>query len=602
MNVYFNEYNLKMGDLSYLPLVSGLLQAYAEQLEFIRGNYKFMPFIYSIDSLDNILEKYVEAPHVAAFSLSMWNEQLNIQVAKRIKYLYPRCLIVFGGPQVPHYPEEFMKKYPFVDICVRAEGEIAFTEILGRFNGGWSFYEIPEITWRHRGGKIISNAEERKFSRDLDLFPSPYLEGHFDELVKEGSFQAIIETNRGCPFHCTFCYWGRGGLSRKYKYHGLDRVYGELDWCADNRIKYVFNADSNFGMNKRDEEIAQYLVDLKLRTGYPDKFRTCYGKNTDEKIFRIGSLFHKHNLEKGITLARQSNDEDVLKNIKRGNISMDTYRNLQEKFNKEDIPIYSELILGLPGETTESWKRGIEELLEAGLKNQLYVYMCQVYPNTDLGDEDYQKEFGVVTKSIELNEMHTTIKDGSWIKEYEDVVIGLDSMTTDEWKEMAKLSWLVMLMHSLKLGFFIMNWLHEEYGVKHIELLEYLIKSDRKKSFITLFNFFDDKLQSILEGHGRGCVIDNCGGIYWDVEEAAFISLMEDKRGFYQDFLDLTYTFLYSKKIKYDNKKLLKIFNYQMDRIPTRANFDMSLEKFAKKSILWGRKSGTMLLPEKVSA
>src|SRR3990167_9400177 len=127
-------------------------------------------------------------------------------------------------------------------------------------------------------------------------------------------------------------------------------------------------------MNKRDGEIADFLVALKTRTGFPDKFRTCYGKNTDDKIFQIGSLFHRHKLEKGITLARQSNDATVLKNIKRGNISMETYKNLQERFNSENIPIYSELILGLPGETVESWRRGIDELLRAGLKNQLFMY------------------------------------------------------------------------------------------------------------------------------------------------------------------------------------------------------------------------------------
>ena len=240
-----------MGDTSYLPLVSGLLRAYAEQFPPLVEAYNFQPFIYEVDSFSNIIHKYEKDPHVAAFSLSMWNERLSLNIAAAVKTEWPKCLIVMGGAQCPHYPTEYMKKYPFIDVCVRAEGEIAFTEVLKRWALPDTLENIPNVTWRC-GDEIIANTGEQEFSRDLDIFPSPYLEGLFDELVETSNFQAIIETNRGCPFHCTFCYWGKGGLSRKYKYHELERVYRELDWCAEKEIKYIFNADSNFGMNKRD--------------------------------------------------------------------------------------------------------------------------------------------------------------------------------------------------------------------------------------------------------------------------------------------------------------------------------------------------------------
>ncbi|KKK70036.1 hypothetical protein LCGC14_2928010, partial [marine sediment metagenome] len=270
--VYFNEYNIRMESLSYLPLVSGLLRAHAETSEVIRREYTFEPFIYVNDAPQTILDRY-DSPAVAAFSSFMWNEQLNLIVAREIKERWPDCLIVFGGPQVPHWPINYMHAHTFIDVCVRAEGEEAFTEILERFVESRDFSGIPGVAW-WIPAEPCQNEGERPFSRDLDMFPSPYLEGIFDDLVTQDNFQAIIETNRGCPFHCTFCYWGKGGLSRKYKYYGLDRVYQELEWCAKHEIKYIFNADSNFGMNKRDTEIANYLVALKERTGYPDKFRT----------------------------------------------------------------------------------------------------------------------------------------------------------------------------------------------------------------------------------------------------------------------------------------------------------------------------------------
>jgi len=586
--VYFNEYNVQMGQLTYLPLVSGLLRAHAETSPEVKATYQFKPFIYAIDTPDAILARYDEPPAVAAFSVSMWNEQLSLTMAREVKRHWPKCLIVFGGAQVPHYPAAYMKQHSFIDVCCRAEGEEAFTELLERFIDSANFGGIPNLTWR--GNDICENSEQRPFSRDLNMYPSPYLEGLYDGIVDEGS-QAIIETNRGCPFHCTFCYWGKGGLSRKYRYHELERVYGELEWCAAHQIKYVFNADSNFGMNKRDMEIAEFIVGLKERTGYPDKFRTCFGKNTDDKIFAIGSLFHKHKLEKGITLARQSNDPQVLKNIKRGNISMETYRNLQGRFNQEDIPIYSELILGLPGETVGTWRTGIDELLRAGLRNQLFVYFAQVYPNTDLGDPAYQKEFGVKTRRIELNEIHGSIRDGGLVAEYEDIVIATDSMTTEDWRKMAVLSWMTMLMHSLKLGYFVMEWLFEQ-GVPHIDFLEYLAAGPGNGPIAREVAFFHSKLDDMLVGKGRGCIVPDCGDTYWDVEEASFIRCMREPDAFYDDMRDVL------RRLGRLIPVADNLVHYQQSRIPTVEMFDGDIERWARETILWGRKSGTMLVPE----
>ena len=104
------------------------------------------------------------------------------------------------------------------------------------------------------------------FTKDLDIYPSPYLAGEFEYLLPEGkdhNYQIIIETNRGCPFLCTYCYWGKGGNTTKYKFHSLDRIFAEIDWVAKKKIEYLFNADSNFGMHRRDAKIAKDLVKSK---------------------------------------------------------------------------------------------------------------------------------------------------------------------------------------------------------------------------------------------------------------------------------------------------------------------------------------------------
>lgn len=640
--VYFNEFNVLMEKAAYLPIVSGLLRAYAENSEHLRSDYDFMPFLFHRDHPERIIAQYQD-PSVAAFSVSMWNEQLNLEVAKQVKELYPECLIVFGGPHVPHDPQAYFEQFPFVDIAVRGEGEEAFSEILTRFLTSRDFDGIAGISWRDSvTDKCIRNPEARPQSRDLDIYPSPYLEGLFDDLVanrQDIKFQAIIETNRGCPFLCTFCFWGQGGLSRKYRFHGIDRVGRELEWCAQSRIRYVFNADSNFGMHPRDREIAQILVDIKRKYGYPEKFRTCFGKNTDDKIYEIAMLLHQHDLEKGITLARQSNDIETLKNIKRANIKLSTYRNLQVRFNEGNVPVYTELILGLPGETYQTWLEGIEELLESGLKNQIFIYQCEVYPNTELGDLEYQRKFGIVTKRIKLTEIHGSIRRNNLVPEYQDIVVSTNSMSVDEWRKMCIFSWVTMVLHSLKLGFFLLIYLAYRFGIRYIDFIAYISECQIPLNIGSIWRdevaLFHRQVDRLLDGHGRGHEMPGYGDIYWDEEEASFLRTSEKLNLFYEELFMLVQAFLKERGISYNVAELEEVIRYQQMRIPsleltgiTEWKFNSNLPEFfethfsampvaldskpqilkvhhkdyqqnkilyARQTILWGRKSGTMM-------
>jgi putative methyltransferase len=637
--VFLNEYNIRMERSAYLPIATGLLRAYAETLPEVRANYEFAPFLYHVDSMANIMPRY-DAPDVAAFSLSMWNEQLNLRVAKEVKSQHPQCLIVFGGPQVPQHPQQYFREHPFIDVAVRAEGEEAFAKILLRCLESRNFEGLTGVSWRDASGACVRNTVESHQPKDLDMYPSPYLEGLFDPIMADSlvtglNLQAIIETNRGCPFPCSFCYWGQGGLSRKYRFHGIERVANEIEWAARNKIKYLFNADSNFGMHKRDEEIAQILVDIKKRYGYPEKFRTCFGKNADERIYGIATKLHAADLEKGITLALQSNNKDVLKNIQRQNIKLETYKTLQVKFNEANVPVYSELILGLPGETFETWKTGVQEMLSAGLKNQLFIYLCQVFPNTEMSEPEYQKRFGIVTKRIELNEIHGAIRTEDLVAEYEDVIVTTDAMPLAMWRQMVLFSWLTMVMHSLKVAFFVMLYLDNRHGLKVTDFIENLSKAGPGCSILWReLSEFNAQIDRLLAGHGRGRRVEGYAPIYWDEEEASFLRIAEDVDAFYDELYDLVGRYLNFHGREWDADELQEVIDYQRLRIPTAQDepvrvrtfqrnvpeyFDRLLTshpvalgdgrqtmtvyarqfpdkgRFAVETLMWGRKSGTIM-------
>lgn len=651
-SVHFGEFNLLMNGSTYLPLVSGLLQARAQQSELVRDNFDFAPFHFHTDSLQAIVDSY-DDPKVATFSMLMWNAELSLAVARALKDRYPDCLIVFGGANVPHHPQQFMQEHPFIDLCVRSEGEDVFTEILERLAqapnlAAADFDGIANSSWLTPQGEFRHCLEERAFQKDLDVYPSPYLEGVYEELFQlypDLDFQAIIETNRGCPFRCTFCYWGKGGLSRKYRFHSIERVEAEIDWMAAHEIRYVFNADSNFGMHRRDQELAEILVRKKQETGYPEKFRTCYGKNTDEKIFAIGKLFHDHQLEKGITISYQSVDAGVQKNIKRDNIRLSCAEELQRKFNDSGVPVYTELILGLPGESYDSWLQGIDKVLGSGLKNQLFMYICQVYPNTDLGDPRYQESFGIETQRITLKEIHGLVRAEDRVEEKEEIVIATKAMSNEDWRRALVLSWVTMSLHSLKLGFFVMAWLVDRFGQKHSSFLEYYCTAGRDAERYPMISrelaIFDAKIERILAGEGRGCVMPDYGKIYWDEEEASFLRVSEDYNAFYQDLGRLVQAFLAEQGCALPAEELADVLAFQQASMPmprgaglrlkafdhkvvnyfdtlfssapqalepgsqhvefSQTAFGGDLPRFARESILWGRKSGTMLCQPRIA-
>ena len=160
------------------------------------------------------------------------------------------------------------------------------------------------------------------------------------------------------------------------------------------------------------------------------------------------------------------------------------------------------MILGLPGESYISWKKGLDDLLETGLNNQLFVYQAEVYPNTELGSKDYQKKYGIVTKKIKLNEIHCSPRKQKWLKEYQEIVIQTYSMPTSDWQKMTTYSILLMLLHSMKIAFFVLAYLHYQHKIKYSKIIETIMNSKTQfiSGLIGLFNSYSD---NFIKGKGR---------------------------------------------------------------------------------------------------
>jgi putative methyltransferase len=167
-------------------------------------------------------------------------------------------------------------------------------------------------------------------------------------------------------------------------------------------MEFVYCVDANFGMFERDEIIANKLVELKETKGYPNRLQVSYAKNEIDRVFRINKLLAEHGIGKGATLAMQSLEEKVLENVGRVNISKEQYANQIARYRSSGISTYTELILGLPGETLDTFCHGLCEILELGQHSSVSAYYCELLPNSTLASPEFMEKYKIkiVTTSL----------------------------------------------------------------------------------------------------------------------------------------------------------------------------------------------------------
>ena len=473
-NIYMvqasNTYAGSSFKAAYLPYAVGLLIAYAFTDETIKSEYEFKRFVFTRESTDKVVE-YMDSPAFVGFSNYIWNTQYNLTLARKIKAKFPDCVILFGGHNVPP-DNSFLEEYDFIDFLIHGEGEEAFRSLLLELcKENRDFSHISNLSYRTPTG-YVRNEVEVLTKTD---YPSPYLTGLFDYIFEENpdmQLDAIIETNRGCPRDCAYCDWGCN--CSKIKLFPIERVFAEIDWFAAHKIKFIWGADSNFGAHERDMDIVDYFVKVREKTGYPERIRINYAMNKHNAVFEISRKLEKYGLSKeGATISFQSLNPQTLENIGRKNMSLERFSELISMYKKAGVTTYSELIAGLPGETYESFCKGIGTLLAAGQHRLITVYNCEILPNAPMAQPEYMKKHEIKTVKVEHLAAHTD--DGDEIKEFTRYIIGTSSLSVDDWIACNIFACFEESYHHHGILKFISMYLYKEFSVAYEDFYNRII-------------------------------------------------------------------------------------------------------------------------------
>jgi radical SAM C-methyltransferase len=324
-------------------------------------------------------------PDIIAMSALGWNVRAFGSLAETFKQLNPQGWVVFGGTHVSGQAERVFRLYPDVDVTVNGEGEITFRELVRvrlRGTGLSGLADVAGLSWRAADGSAVTTPDRERIE-DLDIIPSPFLTGAIDLVDDKGCFRydvALIETNRGCPYKCAFCYWG-GAVGQRIRAFSRERLRAEIELFASLGVHTIVACDSNFGMLPIDMELVDDLVDIKSRYGFPHAFETSWAKNKSKVFYEIVRKMRDAGLRSSFTLALQSLSPDALETMNRRNMKVNDWHDLVEWLNREGLDCYAELIWGAPGETVESFVRGYDELSKH--VSRIAVYPMMLLPNTE---------------------------------------------------------------------------------------------------------------------------------------------------------------------------------------------------------------------------
>ena len=459
-------------NLGHFPLALGLIQAYAEsyQERALLERFRFLPILHTtFEETEKIGKAF--GPGVWLFSNYLWTIDLNLRISRHVKQEDPQNVTIHGGPSTPKYVgacETFLAEESHVDFAVRGEGEITVAELLTFTARDWpacsksdpSLAQLQGITFaRHEDGvtKFV-RTPERPRAPDVNVFPSPYLNGVFRGYG--GNIDtAILETNRGCPYGCTFCDWGSATLQAIHRFD-LPRVRDEIDWMGKHEVTVIWIADANFGIFARDVEVAQFVAETKKKYGYPKEVIVNYAKNATMRIADIVRLWRQAGIICSGILSTQTTDENTLDVIHRSNIKPERYDELLTVFRGEGLPLGTELIIGLPGSNPTSFKKDLQTYFDHDV--DVIAYPTVLLVNSPMADPDYMEKYQVKAS-----------KDGTLISTY--------SYTEDELTEMKGLFQLFFIFDNASFLRYVLRYLQWDHGVNALEYVHALLRRIRQE-------------------------------------------------------------------------------------------------------------------------
>ena len=425
----------------YVPLAIGMIAQYAKK-EF--GDDINISLFKEIDKFLDHADQ--NPPDVVGLSVYYWNLTINQYLVKCIREKFGKdVIIVLGGPCIDSDAKEQRKYltevFPGADAIVLNEGEIAFNNIIRKILGNReSIFKDPIDGASFLEGDNLVQGRPVGLTMDLSTIDSPYLTGLLDEFMNT-DFQPLLQTARFCPYTCTFCVEGKNrGKLRSFP---MEMVKDELNYIAkkyrDRPHHTLFLVDFNFGILKRDVEIAEHIKKCKDDIGFPQSVMFYNDKRFTETSRQIHEIL-KDQAQLGVSLALQTDNPLALEASNRRNVTTDEIDSAVAWAKGLGIYTSTDLIFGLPLDTRDSFVNLLDSSIERGF-DDVNVRNLILMDGIEMNRRDYREKYDIKTK-YRIVGTHYIKHNGNFIAEHEEVVVSSNSLNYEEFLEVRYMSFM----------------------------------------------------------------------------------------------------------------------------------------------------------------
>ena len=349
-------------------------------------------------------------PGLVGFTCYLWNIDRTLWIARRLKERHPGLLILLGGPEITA-DNAWTLQHPAVDFAAIGEGEQTFVDLLTALDSrglhsmtaAGRHFETPNIAGLHVRG-MTAPPPFRKPLPHLNEISSPYLCGILDAADER---MLLLETIRGCVYKCKFCYYPKS--------------YDDLYYVAEEKIV----ANLRHARERGATEVV--LLDPTLNQGrnFDDFVRLLARENPERQFTYFGELRAEGIKASTARLLRDANFSEVeigLQSIDPAAMDLMDRKNNLKAFERGvralldvGIRVKVDLIIGLPGDTVESVRRGLDYLYDNRFFSSIQVFNLAVLPGTAFRHEaeqlglEYQRQtpyYVLKTPTLDLSQMH----------------------------------------------------------------------------------------------------------------------------------------------------------------------------------------------------
>jgi len=360
-----------------------------------RAGERLIRYGLPFDEIERRIRRF--KPDLVGISCIFSSQFRNVaEIAKRAKDADPNIATVTGGVHPSFLPELSMKRCPELDFIARGEGEFILSDLVDASRNRGGPEDVQGLAWRKNGEAVIN--QQRPPHKNIDEIPFPARDLFPLELYhrigqpmgivyKQRPFMNII-TSRGCPYRCAFCsstvFWGH-----RYRKRSPENVLLEMEHLyRDLGIREFKFFDDNLTV---DMERAKKIFRGMIERGIDVTWNTPNGIHVVSLDDEMLDLMKRSGCYE-LTLAVESGDQDVLRNIIKKPTRLPQVTDAAKRIRKKGFGSYGFFIIGFPGETKAQIKNTLDFSSKLDL-DRISTFIFNPLPGTPLFEECVEKGY-----------------------------------------------------------------------------------------------------------------------------------------------------------------------------------------------------------------